>query len=792
MTVPGPAEFHGGTARNPSGQWIGMNDRYLTLSGKPWLPVMGEFHLTRVPENEWEPEILKMKAAGVQIVAAYVIWIHHEEVQGQFDWEGRHNLRRFVELCAKHGMYVYPRIGPWAHGEARNGGFPDWLLKRTSKPRSTDPVYLSYVRTWYDQIGEQLKGLLWKDGGPVIGIQLENEYGMRGPGEGEAYILRLKQLAIDAGLDVPIYSVTGWDNAVVPKGEVVAVFGGYPDAPWDSSLEELPPSEVYAFRFGNRVSADMGAIGSAKVAVNETGPQFPFITAEMGGGVQDTYHRRPVIAPDDVAAMMPVMLGSGVNLYGTYMFQGGENPQGKLTTLQESQATGYPTDVPVKSYDFQAPLSQFGEERNVFRKLKVFNYFLNDFGMELAPMVPFAPARIPKDSQDFSVARVSVRTNGRGGFLFFNNYVRGYAMPDRPAFQVRVKLPDREFEIPEKPVDLPSGTYGIWPFEIQLGPIRLHYATAEIFTRIQTGSEETYYFVTSRGVPPEFVFEVADKTTIVTRGHETRREDGVHITGITPSLDPAIEVSDHGGQKMRIVLLSQEQAEDTWKLGGDTGHLLITRAQFYSYGQVVTLQNEGKPEFKFVITPPTAKPVADSAPIAETGHSDFAAEFSATLPAVKPELKIEKMKEAGHVPAVKIGPALSWRPHGVAMAPEGSEFSSAAEWKIRVPTGDWLGVSNLFLQVHYDGDVARLAAGSDLLDDDFYNGQPWRVGLGRYRSRLGKEGLTLEILPRRADAPIYLEKRFRDPTLISGQRVILKSAELVPQYELKFTLGSER
>ena len=90
----------------------------------------------------------------------------------------------------------------------------------------------------------------------------------------------------------------------------------------------------------------------------------------MGGGIQDTYHRRPVIQPDDVAAMVPVMLGSGVNLYGTYMFQGGENPDGKLTTLQESQGTNYPTDVPVKSYDFQAPLGEFGQEREVFRKLK--------------------------------------------------------------------------------------------------------------------------------------------------------------------------------------------------------------------------------------------------------------------------------------------------------------------------------------------------------------------------------------------------------------------------------------
>src|SRR6188472_3718959 len=122
FTPPPPADFRGGTSVNPSGQMLEVNSRYLLLDGKPWLPAMGEFHYSRVPESEWEDELLKMKAAGVQIVATYVFWIHQEEVQGQFDWSGQRDLRHFIQLCAKHGLYVYPRLGPWAHGEARNGG----------------------------------------------------------------------------------------------------------------------------------------------------------------------------------------------------------------------------------------------------------------------------------------------------------------------------------------------------------------------------------------------------------------------------------------------------------------------------------------------------------------------------------------------------------------------------------------------------------------------------------------------------------------------------------------------
>jgi beta-galactosidase len=316
---PAPAHYDGGSAKSPSGSTLGVNSQYLTRNGEPWLPVMGEFHYSRYPESQWEEEILKMKAAGVNIVAAYVIWIHHEEIEGQFDWEGQRNLRAFAQLCARHGMYLEPRIGPWDHAEARNGGFPDWLLTK-GPARVNDPVYLSYVRAWYRQIAQQLRGLLWKDGGPVVGIQLENEYALRGPNAGEEHILELKKLAIESGLDVPPYLVTGWDNAVIPQRAVIPVYGGgYPDAPWDGSITKMPPAEVYAFRFQSRVASNMGAMGGQGIGGAQASAHslLPYLTAEIGGGIEDTYHRRPVVNPDDIASMFPVMLGSGVNLYGT-------------------------------------------------------------------------------------------------------------------------------------------------------------------------------------------------------------------------------------------------------------------------------------------------------------------------------------------------------------------------------------------------------------------------------------------------------------------------------------------
>jgi hypothetical protein len=314
---PGPAnyQYDPADAKSPSGHILGLNAQYLTLDGKPWLPVMGEMHYSRVPEAEWETEILKMKSAGVQIVSTYLIWIHHEEIEGQWDWSGNKDLRRFVQLCAKHGMYVVPRIGPWSHAEVRNGGFPDWLLTKAPQTRSNDPAYLHYVDLYYQQIAAQLKGLMWSEGGPIVAIQIENEYHNRGPLGGNAHILKLKELARDAGMRVPFYTVTSWDGASIPAGAVLPVDGGYPDAPWDASVENLPPNGVYAFHIRNRSAGDMGAIGAPQAPATPPADAHatPFMTAEMGGGMQVTYHRRPIVSPDDIAAKIPDMLGSGVN-----------------------------------------------------------------------------------------------------------------------------------------------------------------------------------------------------------------------------------------------------------------------------------------------------------------------------------------------------------------------------------------------------------------------------------------------------------------------------------------------
>ncbi len=781
VQAPYPVAAALGNNLSPSGVALTANSQYLTLGGRPWLPVMGEFHFSRYPESEWEDEILKMKAAGVNVIATYVIWIHHEEREGQFDWSGQRDLRHFVQLCAKNGMYVYPRIGPWAHAEARNGGLPDWVLKR-SAVRRNDPIYLEEVKSFYSQIAVQLHGLLWKDGGPIIGIQIENEYRGSGPGSGTEHIITLKRMAVALGLDVPLYTVTGWDGAAVPLTEVLPVYGGYTDAPWDSSPLKMPPNEVFAFRFDNRAGGSMGALGGNGQSAASTYSGTPFLTAEVGGGAQDTYFRRPIIQPDDIAALAPVMLGSGANLLGYYMFHGGRNPDGFDTTLQESQATGYPTDVPVKSYDFQAPIGAYGEERESFRRMKLVNYFLNDFGDLLAPMATRRPDRTPSNPADLSMPRVAARTLGDSGFLFFNNHVRGVAMPNWPAFQVHLELPHGQTAIPETPINLPSDAYGIWPVNLDLGGVTLRYATAQLFKRFVQGDDTFYFFFAIPGITPEFSFDRSAKPESNSDGVTERRDDRQLLFTVNRLDSQQIAFSSHG-KKTHLVILSRSEAERIWKLDKPAA-LIESSDMIVPRNGAVTLA-AGDATVRFGLFGAEAR-AADTT----LRHADRAGLFNqyvvSLTPWTPPGISLTQIQMASTRAQWRWSPKPLWNGKRTVLAPEDAEFDRAAEWTLRVPTTWPSQISNVFLQIQYQGDVARLYKGQHLLDDDFWNRMTWNVGINDLRA--GTQGeraetWTLRILPLPKDFPMYLENKADLHYPTSGNLASLVSVKVVPQYQ---------
>lgn len=456
------------------GKPVTWDSHSLMIDGHRVCPVMGEIHYSRVPQDEWQREVRKMREGGVTIIATYVFWSHIEEQEGIFRWDGQRDLRRFLEICKQEQMPVVLRLGPFCHGEVRNGGIPDWVFTKGCKLREQNPVFLGLAEKLYRQIFTQVQGLQWKDGGPVIAAQFDNEY--RGRGE---YLMTLKQIAQEIGFDLPFYTRTGWPElrTPVPYGEMLPLYGDYADGFWDKEVTEGCGSYYKAFNFkafrsSTAIGTDLLGKQEAKTSANDVA--YPYFTCELGGGMATAYHRRPYVYPEDAYSMALVKLGSGSNLLGYYMYHGGTNPEGVLHTLNEVQTSPGTAnnDLPQVTYDFQAPLGEFGQTYPQYYMLRPLHLFMQDFGETLAPMEASFPA--PQDlkhGQD-DVLRWAIRSQGDSGFVFINNYERFCQLKAKSQ-----KLAACGITLPR--LTIPSGCMAIFP--VNIADIR--YATAQLVAR---------------------------------------------------------------------------------------------------------------------------------------------------------------------------------------------------------------------------------------------------------------------------------------------------------------------
>ena len=724
-----------GTARNPAGERLGMTNFYFTRNGKPWLPFMAEFHYARTPSQDWELELAKIKANGVRIVSTYCFWIHHEESQGEWDWKDQRNLRRFVELCAKQGLLVYLRIGPYCHGEVRNGGLPDWVLRK-SKPHTSDPAFLEFVRQWYAQLGLQVKGLLFSQGGPIIGIQLDNEYRHEGD-----YLQRLKQLAVQEGLDVPYYSATGWEGAQVPIKSMLSVWGSYPGAPWSPGTDELGPKKDYLFT---------GVLGNARldsadrVELKQRGfwlpRDIPFTLVEVGGGNQVTLHRRPVFQQADIDALMITMLGRGANLLGVYMFHGGSNPTGRSTALHEP-------GLPKISYDFQAPLSEFGQPRPWYHSLRNLASFLNDFGSLLAPGFPFLPNRATEDPKNITLLRCALRVSPQSAFLFFHNHQRGVETRDLGPLKFDIALPTRKLLLPSTSTVIPKNALGIWPLNLNLGGVRMAWATAQPLYLLETKDSLYCFLKEIPGIAPEIAL---DPQTISSAGGSSEasiqkiRNSKFLLTKPKPGMNVALNTVSTSGCHVRFVVLSTEQAEKSWKAkawGRD--RIFISNADFLIFSdKEVRAFRTGVPHVSLAIFP------AEGTGLTYEAHPKGI--FRNSLLQTDP-----------------ISIPMDIR----ALTPE--------RWSLSPALGSLGRSADALLRITYIGNIATLSVRGKIVADNFYNGTIWEVSLHRFFP----EHLELSITPLKRSTRVCLPQW---PEILETQVLDLKHIEAVPQYEFQF------
>ncbi len=749
----------------------------LTIDDKPFYPVMGEMHFSRYRNRYWEEELCKMKSGGVDIVSLYTIWIHHEEIRGEFDFGGDKNLRKFLQTVKRVGLNCILRIGPWAHGEVRNGGFPDWLLEDAKDKgyelRSNAPEYLVHARNFYEHIYDQAKGLFIKDGGPVIGVQIENEYGHCGGfggEEGESHMRTLRDMAIEIGFDIPIYTATGWGGAVT--GGMLPVMGGYCEAPWDPRTTEIEPSGNYIFT-AERNDHNIGSDHGLGAGITFDMKKFPYLTAELGGGLQVTHHRRCIATGRDTEAMSMVKLGSGANLLGYYMYHGGTNPEGKLSTLQESTATGYPNDLPVLSYDFNAPLKEYGQMSDTYRKIRRLAMFTNDFGEALCEMPFINQPNNPDKPEDLTDLRIAVRAvkkevNGQelmSGYLFVNNYQRRYDMAEHD--DTILKAYDAEgnviTEFEER--DIKNKDTFFYPFNMPIG--------------------EDAVLVRANMIPLCIL-------------HDEKKRECAYVFYADERDSAAAEIEGDLGS-IKIVTLSNYEAEHAVKITDDRGaeHLII--CEFDVVDRIVGTNRK-------------------RLGVLENGNPN-GYEIYAEIPSDGME----------HAVSFKVWPDLDETPSGFIhddaenvsdtymvnsmdfadyryvdslKNPVRAELKqqSLEKYSIKI-TGIVEDIDEVYLHIKYAGDRAELYAVNDvdcfhegqLIADSFYTGQDWEIGLKRFIGSEGNADLeenfeaTAVIYPLIENQKIYLQEWPELSEMIDGKKAACRAdgIESVAQYKIR-------
>lgn len=297
------------------------------LNGEPYVVKAAELHYPRIPRPYWDDRIKKCKALGMNTVCLYVFWNAHEPEKDRFDFTGQNDLRAFVKLCQENGMNVILRPGPYVCAEWEMGGLPWWLLqKKDIRLREQDPFFMERVDKFQQKVAEQVGDLTVADGGPIIMVQVENEYGAYG--EDKPYVAEIRDmLRKNFGTDVTLFQCD-WSSNFTKNG-----------------LDDL----IWTMNFGTGANIDQQF-----APLKELRPDSPLMCSEFWSGWFDKWGANHETRPaEDMIAGIDEMLSKGIS-FSLYMTHGGTN----WGHWAGANSPGFAPDV--TSYDYDAPIDESG------------------------------------------------------------------------------------------------------------------------------------------------------------------------------------------------------------------------------------------------------------------------------------------------------------------------------------------------------------------------------------------------------------------------------------------------
>ncbi len=304
-----------------------IGKRTFLLNGEPFVVKAAELHYARIPEPYWEHRILMCKALGMNTICLYVFWNFHEQKEGEFDFAGDKNVAKFCKLAQKHGMYIILRPGPYACAEWEMGGLPWWLLKRKDmKVRSLHPYFMERTEIYMKELGRQLAPLQLANGGNIIMVQVENEFGSYGVDK--PYMAAIRDIVLRAGFDKSVLFQCDWDSTFELN-----------------ALDDL----LWTLNFGTGANIDKEFKKLSTVR-----PDTPLMCSEFWSGWFDHWGRKHETRPaEKMVAGIKDMLDRNIS-FSLYMAHGG-------TTFSHWGGANSPTYSSMcSSYDYDAPISEAG------------------------------------------------------------------------------------------------------------------------------------------------------------------------------------------------------------------------------------------------------------------------------------------------------------------------------------------------------------------------------------------------------------------------------------------------